>query len=42
MSKAQILPRNVSTASEAFAHPDALVKDICLTATRFSWSWIPR
>ena len=29
MSKAQILPRNVSTASEAFAHPDALVKDIC-------------
>ena len=29
MSKAQILPRNVSTSSEAFAHPDALVKDIC-------------
>ena len=28
MSKAQILPRNVSTSSEAFAHPDALVKDI--------------
>ena len=28
MGKAQILPRNVSTSSEAFAHPDALVKDI--------------